>query len=257
MPAIHQIVPDPQSLLALEVPEAALVLLQHLADANCDGSSPRRPVHIGNVFNEAVNPANGYVAKDARAAQYKAAITEHLIAAWLWLRREGLLLPAPGNTQGWEYVGQRGHEAVNRETFQRYRHASLLPREMLHPSIAATVFSAFLRGDYDIAIFAAFRAVEDIVRQASSLPQDLVGVPLMRKAFDLNAGPLTDRELVPAEQQAMSDVYAGAMGLFKNPTSHRVNAFDRPEQAVSLILFANYLINLVNEIVSARGTSGP
>jgi uncharacterized protein (TIGR02391 family) len=253
VPAIHQLVPDPQALLALEVPEAALVLLQHLADVNSDGASPSRPVHIGNFFNECLNPANGYIESDPKAAQYKARITEHLIAAWLWLRREGLLLPAPGNTQGWEYVGRRGREATSRESFQRYRRAGLLPREILHPSIAASVFSAFLRGEYDIAIFAAFRGVEDAVRQAAGLPHDLVGVPLMRKAFDVNSGPLTNSELVPAEKQAMSDVYAGAMGLFKNPTGHRINAFDTPEEAVSLILFANHLINGVNKIVGEKG----
>jgi hypothetical protein len=50
---------------------------------------------------------------------------------------------------------------------------------------------------------------------------------------------------VQSEQQATADVFAGAMGLFKNPTSHRMNTFDSAEQAVSLVLFANYLINLV------------
>ena len=127
MPPIHQIVPDPQTLLSLEVPEAALVLLQHLA-SNSEGSSPTRPVVIGNFFNEAVTPANGYVSKDPNAAQYKAAITERLIEAWQWLMREGLLLPAPGNTQGWVYVSSRGHAAVTKEAFDRYRHAALLPQ---------------------------------------------------------------------------------------------------------------------------------
>jgi hypothetical protein len=151
MPAIHEIVPDPQVLLALEVPEAALVLLQHLA-VN-PGASRSRPIFIGNLFTDNVNPANGYIAKDQKAIQYKEAITEHLIAAWVWLEREGLLLPAPGITQGFVFVSTRGHDAVTKEKFDRYRHAALLPRAILHPSIAATAFSEFLRGQYDMAIF--------------------------------------------------------------------------------------------------------
>jgi uncharacterized protein (TIGR02391 family) len=252
MPAIHQIVSDPQTFLALEVPEAALVLLQHLA-SNSEGASAMRPVHIGNFFNEAATPANGYISIDPKAAQHKEAITEHLIAAWQWLLREGLLLPAPGNTQSWVYVGSRGHAAVKKEAFDKYRHAALLPQAMLHPSIAATVFSAFLRGEYDIAIFAAFRAVEDTVRKVCGFPNQLVGSALMRKAFDLKTGPLLDANVVPGEQQAMADVFAGAMGLFKNPTSHRLNAFNSAEQAVSLVLFANYLINLVYERARENG----
>jgi hypothetical protein len=35
-----------------------------------------------------------------------------------------------------------------------YRHAALLPKAMLHPAISATAFATFLRGEYDIAIFA-------------------------------------------------------------------------------------------------------
>ena len=253
MPPIHQIVPDPQTLLALEVPEAALVLLQHLASSNSAGATAMRPVLIGNFFNDQVTPANGYISKDPKAAQYKEAITENLIAAWQWLVREGLLLPAPGNTQGWVYVSSRGHAAVTKEAFDKYRHAALLPQALLHPSIAATAFSAFLRGEYDIAIFASFRAVEDTVRKLCKLPNQLVGSALMRKAFDLNGGPLLDAGVVLSEQQAISDVFAGAMGLFKNPTSHRLNAFDSPEDAVSLVLFANYLINLAWERARANG----
>jgi hypothetical protein len=147
MPPIHQIVPDPQTLLALEVPEAALVLLQYLA-SNSEGATAMRPALIGNVFNDSVTPANGYISKDPKAARYKAEITQHLIAAWQWLLREGLLLPAPGNTQGWVYVSSRGHTAISKEAFDRYRHAALLPQALLHPAIAATAFSAFLRGEY-------------------------------------------------------------------------------------------------------------
>lgn len=43
------------------------------------------------------------------------------------------------------------------------------------------------------------------------------------------------------------------MGLFKNPASHRLNTFDSAEEAVSLVLFANYLINLVYERARANG----
>ena len=246
MPPIHFIVSDPQTLLALETPEAALFLLQHLASSN-EGSSPMRPVLMGNFFNPAASPANAY------PAQFREAITEHLIMAWQWLLRENLLIPAPGNRGGWVCVSSRGHKAVTKEAFDKYRHAALLPQGMLHPSIAATAFSAFLRVEYDIAIFAAFRALENMVREVCKYPNQAVGVKLMRDAFDLKSGPLTDKILASGEQEAMSNVYAGAMGLFKNPTSHRLNAFTDPEQAVSLVLFANYLINQVEDLARTNG----
>jgi uncharacterized protein (TIGR02391 family) len=119
--------------------------------------------------------------------------------------------------------------------------------------MSATAFSAFLRGEYDIAIFAAYRALENIVRDVCKYPNQALGVKLMRDAFDLKNGPLTDKSLISGEQQATSDVYAGAIGLFKNPVSHRLNSFTRPEEAVSLVLFANYLITQVEDLARANG----
>lgn len=165
MPQIHMIVPDPQTLLALETPEAAFVLLQSLATST-DDPSPLRPVFMGNFFGSHSSPANGYFAKDPSAAKYTEAITEQLIMAWQWLMREFLVIPAPGNTAGWVCVSSRGHKAVNRGVFDRFRHASMLPQAMLHPAISATAFAAFLRGECDIAIFAALRALEGRVRDS-------------------------------------------------------------------------------------------
>ena len=252
MPSIHQIVPNPEMLLSLEIPEVAFVLLQHLA-ANNDGCSRARPAFLGNIFSDTTHPANGYIVADPQAARFREPITEHLLAAWQWLLKEGLLLPLPSNTAGWAFVGARGHAAVAKEVFDRFRRAALLPQSTLHSSISATALSAFLRGEHDIAIFASFRAVEDTVRRVSGFPNQLVGSALMRKAFDPSSGPLRDGSAVASEQQAVSDVYAGSMGLFKNPTSHRLNAFDSAEQTVSLVLFANYLINLAEERARANG----
>lgn len=246
MPPIHFIVPDTETLLALEIPEAALVLLQHLASGN-EGSSRMRPVFMGNFFNEGLTPARAY------PAEHREAITEHLTMAWQWLLRENLLIPAPGNTHGWVCVSSRGHKAVAREEFDKYRHAALLPRGILHPSMSATAFSAFVRGEYDIAIFASFRALENMVREVCEYPKEVLGVKLMRDAFDPKGGPLTDRALAHAERESMAHVYAGAIGLFKNPTSHRLNAFTGAEQAVSLVLFANSLIKQVEELARTNG----
>lgn len=75
----------------------------------------------------------------------------------------------------------------------------------------------------------------------------------MRAAFDAKVGPLRDATLEGGEQEAMAHVYAGVMGLFKNPTSRRLNAFGTPQQAVSLVLYASYLIDLVDNLATANG----
>jgi hypothetical protein len=74
----------------------------------------------------------------------------------------------------------------------------------------------------------------------------------MRKAFNPQSGPLTDQSSPSAEKQAASDLFAGAVGYCKNPTSHRNVAMDAME-AVELILLANHLLRTVK----ARSASGP
>lgn len=69
----------------------------------------------------------------------------------------------------------------------------------------------------------------------------------MRAAFNVQQGPLTDTTLVPAEQQAMSDLFAGAIGLYKNPASHRTQGGIQPADAVERIMFASQLLRIVDE----------
>jgi hypothetical protein len=84
--------------------------------------------------------------------------------------------------------------------------------------------------------------------------------PLANKTFDKSragcdaAGPLQGLRSVHSESHPWrAHLFAGSMGSFKNLTSHRLNAFDRPSEALSLALFANYLLNLVNERAKANG----
>jgi uncharacterized protein (TIGR02391 family) len=68
---------------------------------------------------------------------------------------------------------------------------------------------SYHRGKYDTAVFEAMKAVEVAVRAATAAD---IGTKLMRKAFDVDNGPLTDKATELAERQARSDLFAGAIG---------------------------------------------
>jgi uncharacterized protein (TIGR02391 family) len=128
----------------------------------------------------------------------------------------------------------------------------LLPRGRLHPAIASRVYPAFLRGDYDTAVFQSFREIEVSVRQAGEFPHELVGEKLIRAAFKPakngpGGGPLTDPQLPAAEQLAMSNLFAGAFGLYRNPAGHRYVPTD-PTDAADVIVFASQLLRIVDRL---------
>jgi uncharacterized protein (TIGR02391 family) len=120
----------------------------------------------------------------------------------------------------------------------------------LDPVLAQKVTPSFIRGEYDTAIFQAYREVEIRVRKGCAdsgqpIADDIVGIRLMYKAFDTEHGPLTNKEVITAERDAMRNLFAGAIGLLKNPTSHRYVKLTELE-ASELIHFANYLLRIVD-----------
>ncbi len=100
--------------------------------------------------------------------------------AWSWLQGEGFLVRDADQPADRFFVSRRAKRLKSREDFAAYRKASLLPKGQLHPLIAAKVYPAFLRGEYDTAVFQAFREIEVAVRSAGNFPSELVGVKLMR-----------------------------------------------------------------------------
>ena len=67
----------------------------------------------------------------------------------------------------------------------------------------------------------------------------------MRDAFHTENGALTDLNQQHAEKQARSDLFAEAIGSYKNSSSHR-NVEITAEEAVEIIILARHLLRIVD-----------
>jgi uncharacterized protein (TIGR02391 family) len=234
-------IPDVEVLLALEPEELAgkvLFLLRRRQESQ---------FHFGNLRSELVSGHTRY--PQERRDEVDLALAE----AFAWLEAQGLVVPAEGmsGNNGVRHLSRRAQRFENEAAFTDYRTARLLPKELLHPVIATTVWLSFMRGAYATAVFEAMRAVEIAVRDAAGFAQSEHGVPMIRKAFNPKGGPLTDTAADEGEREALSALFAGAIGSYKNPHSHRNVPIDTPREAVEIIILASHLLGIVDARVAA------
>ena len=232
---IYDMIPDHEALLALEPEEIAGIVLEHL---NSLPESARK--HI-NRFNFSLpDTVKQY------PQEYQEKISEALMEGWVWLEREGLIAPKPGSKGEWVFITRRGKQIENRSNLESYRRADILPKHLLHPQIALKVWSAFIRGEYETAVFQSFKEVEVAVRTKGNYPNTDIGVPLMRKAFNIKNGSLSDLTTPEGERESIQHLFAGAIGSYKNPHSHRNVTITDPTEAVEMIILASHLLKIID-----------
>jgi uncharacterized protein (TIGR02391 family) len=139
--------------------------------------------------------------------------------------------------------------------YERYRHASRYPRGAIHPAIEQNTYAEFMTGDYETAVFKAFKTLEDTVRTRARLGNESVGVPMMRTAFHQKTGPLADKSEHEGEREALMHLMAGAIGRFKNPTSHRFTGLDDPVSTIEILQLASLLIRIAEQRPIAQAKS--
>lgn len=248
---LSALVPNATDLVAMEAEEVAGVLLAHLNsyDANDTGGGAVQHGRINqhNFFNM----LHHYPEYPTRQEEVKRVLLE----AWSWLQAEGFLIRDSDANVNNFFLSRRAQQLKTQEGVAAYRKANILPKGQLHPLIATKVYPAFLRGEYDTAVFQAFREVEVAVRAAGNFPAELVGRELMREAFrpanpgslSSKTGPMTDTSLPVAEQEGMMFLFLGAISLYKNPQSHR-NVPTEAIDAAEVIVFASHLLRMVERL---------
>ena len=253
MHELPNIIPDVATIWALEPEEFGVKILFFMRKRL--ERSPRELFSVRNQSSEPFghNNSGQAIYPDHERDRFYQAMAE----AWSWLEAQGLLVVAPGmnGAGGFRILSRRARRFEEESEILRFGVSRLIAKDSLHPKIAASVWSAFIRSDFDVAVFQAMKGVEIAVREGAGFGNDKTGVQLMTSAFK-EGGPLSDKTMEPGEKVARINLFAGAIGSYKNPHSHRDIKLENPAEAVEIVLLANHLLRIVDarriELIEGR-----
>ncbi len=168
--------------------------------------------------------------------------------AFDWLQLHGMVAREMSQaTPDWFFVTERGWEVAESDAALPQIAAAERLAVDLHPRIAERVRSQFLIGEPATAAFIAMREVEIRVRDLAGASHADFGNKLMQMALRED-GPLAAPQQESGEQQATRALFWGAIGVFKNPSSHREVDYDDLTMASEVILFADLLLRMLDRI---------
>ena len=248
---LFEILPDAEDLLNLESEELAGPLLVSLEGS--EQINLEKEITHGSIDWEIKNGVNRNNPNLNYPYERREKVLFALMEAWQCLLSEGFVAPRPYNlrsTTGMSkntsyFVTRRGQKIEKLEDYEAYRKADLLRKHQLHRTIAEKVWFIFAQGSYGTAVLEAFKQVEIAVRKAGGYADTDYGTDLMRKAFHTDNGNLTDKNQHEQERRARYFLFEGAIGSYKNPSSHREVEF-APEEAAEMIIFASHLLRIVD-----------
>jgi uncharacterized protein (TIGR02391 family) len=226
-------IPNAQEALELPLDELAMRVLQHFAAG-------------GQVNRHNLTNANAW--PDRGSGEELKKMMKALAEAYDWLAVHGLVArDAAGANSEWGFVTRLGHQTLSEHRGLAALRAGRRLEVDLHPSIEQTARRQFLLGEYELAVFAAMRQVEIRIRELSGASESDIGVALATAAFR-PGGALHDPAMDPGEAEAIMALFRGAIGTFKNPTSHRPVDYDDPTLASEVVLLADLLLRMLDRI---------
>jgi uncharacterized protein (TIGR02391 family) len=165
------------------------------------------------------------------------------------LERDGYIMQDPSQSNDvFKVLTERGRQVVEQSLDEMELPAIDIDQLITRSDLRSLVHDDYLAGDYETAIFKAFRHLEELVRSKAQQPLEVIGADLMSRAFNPSQGTLSHPNAqTTAEQEGFHLLLRGAIMWFKNPSSHRTVGYADPEEVAQVLTFANLLLELVDQ----------
>ena len=235
MPTLSHLIPDAAAIREMSTPDLAGYVLESLMAPGMAGGNWNRRNFCGAAMQDYAQPRMGGD-KELGAA---------VSAAWSWLEANGLICRSPDQDNEWYVPTARGKAVKDHQALQTLIRAEHLPADFLHPDLLVHSRPLFLQSRFETAVFEAFKALEIATRSAARLGDGDIGVPLAQAAFHPENGPLADKAAEKGERIALMNLMSGALGSYKNPSSHRRVRISAQE-AREMIILASHLLRIVD-----------
>jgi uncharacterized protein (TIGR02391 family) len=245
---LHSVIPDPEDLIRLSVDDLGALIIEYAK------RGAGRDWQETNTYPVGVRGTVGPYPIERRME-----ILQAVTQARTWLVNEQF-----ATLHGEDYIRltEKARQTDTSQGMEAYRQSKILSRDLLHPRIADRAWDHFQKGRYDDAILAAFKEIEVAVRTAGGFGSNNYGVALMNAAFNPNNGRLhdpngVDPNATPGELTAWANLFAGAIGVFKNPQSHRWVGVNQAVPAMEALVLASLLYRLLEVRLTALGRPLP
>ena len=202
MRKLTELVPDIETLLEMVPAELAGVAIEQLISA--EKASEKDLLHPAAFCRQ--HESFGQQLAPGVAER----ITKQLAEALSWLKTHGLIASSPESpVSGYFFVTRMGREVGSGKSLAAFRKAGELPKERMHLSIAERCHAQYIRGEFDSAVFEAYKTLEVKVREAAKLPQSLLRTALARRA------PEEIRLHRACSSRAFTQLFPGTQGFLQ------------------------------------------